>query len=156
MVYKYHDEKGNIRYAGDRHAVTCFVDLNFPENDQIYTEELKKRLPISPTRVKDKDKNIDEIRRGNYQKSKEEVYPSHYLLRNCEEPEVLKMISEKAGVMMAGKKINNNTQARMTAKNPKTNKTFISTQATKQKEQRKFEDETSFIRNEEQRDMTKS
>ena len=70
MVYKYHDEKGNIRYAGDRHAVTCFVDLNFPENDQIYTEELKKRLPISPTRVKDKDKNIDEIRRGNYQKSK--------------------------------------------------------------------------------------
>ena len=30
MVFKYHDEKGNVRYAGDRHAITCFVDLNFP------------------------------------------------------------------------------------------------------------------------------
>ena len=97
-------------------------------------------MPISPTKVKDKDKNIDDIRRGNYQKSKEEIYPSHYLLRNCEEPEVLKMLSEKAGVKLGGTKVNNNKQVRMTAKNPKTNKTFMSTQATKQQEQRKFED----------------
>lgn len=113
-------------------------------------------MPISPTKVKDKDKNIDDIRRGNYQKSKEEIYPSHYLLRNCEEPEVLKMLSEKAGVKLGGTKVNNNKQVRMTAKNPKTNKTFMSTQATKQQEQRKFEDQSQLVRNEEQRDMTKS
>lgn len=67
------------------------------------------------------------------------------------------MLSEKAGVKLTGSKVNNNKQAKMTAKNPRTNKTFMSTQATKQQEQRKFEDDSQIMmRNEEQRDMTKS
>ena len=75
-------------------------------------------MPISPKRVHNKDKNIDEIRRGNYVKSKEEVYPSHYLVRNCEEPEVLKMLSEKTGVQIGGTRTSNQTKAKVTARKP--------------------------------------
>jgi hypothetical protein len=31
------DSEGNVRYGADRHALTCFVDTNFPENDAAYT-----------------------------------------------------------------------------------------------------------------------
>ena len=55
-------------------------------------------MPIFPIQCEGEDRNLDQIRRENYFKSKEEPYPSHYLLRNCEEPEVLKMLSQKAGV----------------------------------------------------------
>lgn len=30
IIYKMVDENGNIRYGADRHALTCFVDMNFP------------------------------------------------------------------------------------------------------------------------------
>lgn len=32
IIYKIVDENGVARYATDRHGLTCFVDLNFPEN----------------------------------------------------------------------------------------------------------------------------
>ena len=28
-IYKCHQD-GNVRYGADRHALTCFIDLNFP------------------------------------------------------------------------------------------------------------------------------
>lgn len=31
--------------------MTCFVDMNFPENEAAYVEELKGRLPIYPVKV---------------------------------------------------------------------------------------------------------
>lgn len=52
-IYRYHDKNGNVRLGADRHALTCFVDLNFPENDPIYTEELKNRLPIYATKCEE-------------------------------------------------------------------------------------------------------
>ena len=53
------DKAGNVRLGADRHALTNFVDMNFPENDAAYTEELKNRMSIYPERVKDEDKYID-------------------------------------------------------------------------------------------------
>lgn len=69
MIYRYTDKNGIVRLGADRHALTCFVDMNFPENDAAYTEELKSRLPIYPTKVEDSDRGIDDIRRNNYIKS---------------------------------------------------------------------------------------
>ena len=97
VVYRMTDKAGNVRLGADRHALTCFVDMNFPENDAAYTEELKNRLQIYPEEVEDKDKYIDEQRRENYQKSLESIYPSHYLLPNCDQPELIKMYNEQAG-----------------------------------------------------------
>ncbi len=37
VVYRYHDDKGNERIAVDRHGITCYVDMNFPENSAAYT-----------------------------------------------------------------------------------------------------------------------
>jgi hypothetical protein len=34
--------------GADRHALTCFVDMNFPENDAAYTQELINRMQIFP------------------------------------------------------------------------------------------------------------
>jgi hypothetical protein len=73
-----------VRLAADRHGMTCFVDMNFPENEPAYVEELKNRMPIFPKKVEGEDRYIDAIRKGNCKKGHEEVYPSHYLLRNCE------------------------------------------------------------------------
>lgn len=70
-IYRHHDKNGNVRLGADRHALTCFVDLNFPENDALYTEELKNRMPIYPTKCEGEDRNIDDIRRENYYKSKD-------------------------------------------------------------------------------------
>ena len=91
------DKHGNVRIGADRHALTCFVDMNFPENDAAYTQELIDRQPIFPIEVEQKDKFIDERRRANYEKSLENIYPSHYLLPNCDQPEIIKMISNKYG-----------------------------------------------------------
>lgn len=113
VIYRHHDKNGNVRYAGDRHAITCFVDLNFPENDAIYTEELKNRMPIYPIKVDGVDKDIDAIRIANCKKGKEEVYPSHYLLRNCEEPEVIKMLGGKTTIK--GKRLSQGSNARTNA-----------------------------------------
>jgi hypothetical protein len=30
VIYKHHDKNGNVRVGADRHALTCFVDINFP------------------------------------------------------------------------------------------------------------------------------
>lgn len=38
IVYKIVDEDGVARYATDRHGLTCFIDMNFPENDAAYTQ----------------------------------------------------------------------------------------------------------------------
>lgn len=38
VVYRCHDDEGNERLGVDRHSLTCFVDLNFPENDHLYTK----------------------------------------------------------------------------------------------------------------------
>jgi len=38
IIYKIVDEDGVARYATDRHGLTCFVDLNFPENKEAYTQ----------------------------------------------------------------------------------------------------------------------
>lgn len=54
-------------------------------------------MPIYPVEVEDKDKFIDDQRRSNYQKSLENIYPSHYLVPNCDQPEVIKMINSKYG-----------------------------------------------------------
>ena len=132
-IYRYHDKNGNVRYAGDRHAVTCFVDLNFPENDAIYTEELKNRMPIYAKKVEGEDRNIDAIRIGNCKKGKEEIYPSHYLIRNCEEPEVVKMLSEKTGMKITGKRLSNGSNPRQQHRNPKNN-SFVSTNYSKGKQ----------------------
>ena len=91
------DKHGNVRLGADRHALTCFVDMNFPENSAAYTQSLIDRMPIYPIEVEDKDKHIDDQRRANYQKSLENIYPSHYMLPNCDQPEILKMINEKYG-----------------------------------------------------------
>lgn len=96
-------------------------------------------MPIFPIKCNEEDKNIDHIRKGNYFKSKEEPYSSHYLLRNCDEPEVLKMLSEKAGVAKAsGRKTGggNDRQLVNNNKNPRSNvksigKTFASTSNTR-------------------------
>ena len=80
MIYKHHDKDGNVRIGADRHALTCFVDINFPENDQAYTEELKKRNQIFPIEVEGRHKNLAAHKVENYQKSHSNVYPSHYLL----------------------------------------------------------------------------
>lgn len=40
-------------------------------------------MPIFPIKVNEKDQNIDAIRRQNCKKGREDVYPSHYLIRNC-------------------------------------------------------------------------
>lgn len=37
-VYRMIDKNGNVRIGADRHALTCFVDMNFPENDAAYTQ----------------------------------------------------------------------------------------------------------------------
>jgi hypothetical protein len=58
VVYRHTDENGNVRLGADRHALTCFVDINFPENDKAYTQELINRMPIYPIEVKAQDKNI--------------------------------------------------------------------------------------------------
>ena len=49
----------SARYGTDRHSLTCFIDMNFPENDSLYTAELVARNPIFPEKVKPKDKDID-------------------------------------------------------------------------------------------------
>ena len=54
-------------------------------------------MPIYPVEVEDKDKFIDDQRRNNYQKSLENIYPSHYLVPNCDQPEVIKMVNNKYG-----------------------------------------------------------
>ena len=94
-----------VRLGADRHALTCFVDMNFPENDAAYTQELINRMPIFPIEVEDKDKFIDEQKRANYQKSLENIYPSHYLLPNCDQPEVIKMINNKYGEIQQQKTV---------------------------------------------------
>lgn len=43
--------------------MTCYVDMNFPENEAAYVQELKDRMPIFPIRVESEDKNIDAIRK---------------------------------------------------------------------------------------------
>lgn len=60
-----------MRYAADRHGMTCFVDMNFPENEAAYVEDLKNRMPIFPIRVEGEDKNIDAIRKQNCKKGHE-------------------------------------------------------------------------------------
>ena len=97
VVYRMTDKHGNVRIGADRHALTCFVDMNFPENDAAYTQELIDRQPIYPIEVEQKDKFIDNRRRANYEKSLENIYPSHYLMPNCDQPEVIKMINSKYG-----------------------------------------------------------
>ncbi len=72
-------------------------------------------MPIYPVRVEGEDKNLDAIRKQNCKKGHEEIYPSHYLLRNCEEPEVLKMLSNKTGVALSGGRSQN--QGRVTGSN---------------------------------------
>lgn len=37
VIFKHHDKDGNVRIGADRHSLTCFVDINFPGNDKIYT-----------------------------------------------------------------------------------------------------------------------
>lgn len=97
VVYRMTDKNGNVRIGGDRHALTCFVDMNFPENSAAYTQELIDRMPIYPVEVEAKDKHIDNQRRANYEQSLDNIYPSHYLLPNCDQPEILKMINNKYG-----------------------------------------------------------
>lgn len=63
VIYKHHDKDGNVRIGADRHSLTCFVDINFPENDKLYTEELKKRDQIYPIEVEDRHKNLGEKKR---------------------------------------------------------------------------------------------
>jgi hypothetical protein len=96
VVYKHTDKDRNVRIGADRHALTCFVDINFPENDQLYTDELKKRQPIYQTPVEDRHKNLAAKREENYQTSQSNVYPSHYLLPCSEQPEIQKMLVEKS------------------------------------------------------------
>lgn len=58
---------------------------------------------------------------------------------------------------LAGNRVNNNKQVKMTAKNPRSNKSFQSTaQSTRQQQQRGYQDEGDFVRDEESRNMTKS
>ncbi len=47
--------------------------------------------------MEEKDKRIDDKRRENYQKSLENIYPSHYLFPNCDQPEIIEMINNKYG-----------------------------------------------------------
>ena len=71
--------------------------MNFPENSAAYTQELIDRMPIYPVEVQANDKHIDNQRRANYEKSLENIYPSHYLLPNCDQPEIITMINNKYG-----------------------------------------------------------
>lgn len=48
VVYRHTDKNGVVRMGADRHALTCFVDMNFPENDAAYTQELINRMQIFP------------------------------------------------------------------------------------------------------------
>ncbi len=86
VIYKHHDKEGNVRIGADRHALTCFVDINFPENDAAYTEELKRRYQIYPIEVEDDHKNLAAHKHENYEKSLSNVYPAHYLLPCNEQP----------------------------------------------------------------------
>ena len=43
-----------------------------------------KRNPVFPEDVKDKDRNLDELRRQNYFDSVQYNYPAHYLTPNVD------------------------------------------------------------------------
>lgn len=88
VIYKYTDENGVTRYATDRHSITCYVDLNFPENEAVYTQELINRSPIFPIEVREKDRHLDEIRKQNYVDSVVNCYPAHYLTPNVDYSQV--------------------------------------------------------------------
>ncbi len=51
VIFKMTDKHGNVRLGADRHSLTCFVDMNFPENSAAYTQELIDRMPIYPAEV---------------------------------------------------------------------------------------------------------
>ncbi len=38
VIFRMTDKNGNVRLGADRHALTCFVDMNFPENSAAYTQ----------------------------------------------------------------------------------------------------------------------
>lgn len=88
IIYKIVDDNGVARYATDRHGLTCFVDLNFPENQEAFRQELINRSPIQPIEVKDKDRNIDALRKQNYVDSVVNSYPAHYLVPNVDYSQV--------------------------------------------------------------------
>lgn len=71
VIYRYHDKDGNVRLAADRHGMTCFVDMNFPENEAAYVAELNNRSPIFPIRVEGENQHIDAIRKANCKKGHE-------------------------------------------------------------------------------------
>ncbi len=80
-------------------------------------------MQIFPIECKPGDRNIDPIRRDNYVKSLDNVYPSHYLLPCNEQPEVLKMLQKKAEGLednnkVSGKAIRNGGKARVTSTLP--------------------------------------
>ena len=48
VLFRTTDKHGNVKIGADRHALTCFVDMNFPENSAAYTQSLIDRLQIYP------------------------------------------------------------------------------------------------------------
>ena len=88
MIYKLVDKDGHVRFGADRHALTCFVDTNFPENAAAYTAELVNRNSIFPIRVREEDRNLDEIRKENFVESVVNNYPNHYLIPNVDYSQV--------------------------------------------------------------------
>ena len=75
-------------------------------------------MPIFPIECKPGDRNLDGIRRDNYEKSKDNIYPSHYLLPNCEQPEILKMFKERTGKVI--KKTSNKGEVGRNIQNTRT------------------------------------
>lgn len=89
VIYKMVDSDGNVRYGADRHSLTCFVDMNFPENEGAYRAELMKRNQIFPIRVREEDRHLDEIRKENFVESVVNNYPDHYLIPNVDYSKVV-------------------------------------------------------------------
>lgn len=91
-------------------------------------------MPIYAKKVEGVDRDIEGIRIANCKKGKEETYPSHYLLRNCEEPEVIKMLGEKSGAKISGKRVSQNGGRVQQSRNKSVavkNKSFMSTNNTR-------------------------
>ena len=100
-VYKYNEEGDGYnctRYARDRHGITCYVDNALRDNDQAYTEFMKRVKPIFPEKCKPEDMNIDEARIRNCERNKQEKeeIPQHYLMPVVDEPYMANKYSRKS------------------------------------------------------------
>ncbi len=79
--------------------------------------ELKNRMPIYPKEVREKDMDIDDLRRENYKNSLDSIYPSHYLVDHPEQPEIKAMLRERVGQIQRKATLKNKSFAQSTQAN---------------------------------------